>query len=404
MRGKYKMSVKVSKKRVFDIIQIGYYGDWQSKAFDICVIVMILMNLFIAIFQTFDGSEPYRELMNAIEFVTVAAFAVEYALRLWTAEYLYPEMERKRAVRRYVLSFNGVIELLAFLPYFLPFFFPAGAVAFRMFRVVRLLRLFQINAYYDALNVIGDVITGKKDQILSSVFIIMVLMVASSLVMYNLENPVQPDVFENAFSGFWWAVSTLLTVGYGDIYPVTIAGRIFGIVITFLGVGMVAIPTGILSAGFVEHYTRMKTMKEASEESDIRFVQLRVGENHPWTGMKVKDLPLPPGLLIAAIQRKGAVVIPRGNTEILQGDFLVLGAEGYKQDIGIRLKELVLKDQSAWVGLRVSELDISRKTMIIMIRRGDKMIIPNGSTKLRSKDVLLLYTRKNIRDAVDLEV
>lgn len=273
-----------------------------------------------------------------------------------------------------------------------------------MFRVVRLLRLFQINAYYDALNVIGDVITGKKDQILSSVFIIMVLMVASSLVMYNLENPVQPDVFENAFSGFWWAVSTLLTVGYGDIYPVTIAGRIFGIVITFLGVGMVAIPTGILSAGFVEHYTRMKTMKEASEESDIRFVQLRVGENHPWTGMKVKDLPLPPGLLIAAIQRKGAVVIPRGNTEILQGDFLVLGAEGYKQDIGIRLKELVLKDQSAWVGLRVSELDISRKTMIIMIRRGDKMIIPNGSTKLRSKDVLLLYTRKNIRDAVDLEV
>ena len=398
------MSVKVSKKRVFDIIQIGYYGDWQSKAFDICVIVMILMNLFIAIFQTFDGSEPYRELMNAIEFVTVAAFAVEYALRLWTADDLYPEMERKRAVRRYVLSFNGVIELLAFLPYFLPFFFPAGAVAFRMFRVVRLLRLFQINAYYDALNVIGDVITGKKDQILSSVFIIMVLMVASSLVMYNLENPVQPDVFENAFSGFWWAVSTLLTVGYGDIYPVTIAGRIFGIVITFLGVGMVAIPTGILSAGFVEHYTRMKTMKEASEESDIRFVQLRVGENHPWTGMKVKDLPLPPGLLIAAIQRKGAVVIPRGNTEILQGDFLVLGAEGYKQDIGIRLKELVLKDQSAWVGLRVSELDISRKTMIIMIRRGDKMIIPNGSTKLRSKDVLLLYTRKNIRDAVDLEV
>ena len=119
MRGKYKMSVKVSKKRVFDIIQIGYYGDWQSKAFDICVIVMILMNLFIAIFQTFDGSEPYRELMNAIEFVTVAAFAVEYALRLWTAEYLYPEMERKRAVPRAVRAFYGGFELLACLPYFL---------------------------------------------------------------------------------------------------------------------------------------------------------------------------------------------------------------------------------------------------------------------------------------------
>ncbi|EOS69724.1 hypothetical protein C818_02505 [Lachnospiraceae bacterium MD308] len=290
----------------------------------------ILMNLFIAVFQTFEGSEPYQELLNTVEFVTVVAFAAEYALRLWTAEYLYPEVERKRAVRKYVLSFSGIIELLAFLPYFLPVFFPAGAVAFRMFRVVRLLRLFQINAYYDALNVIGDVITGKKDQILSSVFIIMILMISSSLVMYNLEHPVQPEVFENAFSGFWWAVSTLLTVGYGDIYPVTIAGRVFGI-ITFLGVGMVAIPTGILSAGFVEHYTRIKTMNEASEESDIRFVQLRVG-------------------------------------------------------------------------LRVSELDISRKTMIVMIRRGDKMLIPNGSTILRRGDVLLLYTKKNIRDAMDVEV
>ncbi|MCI8560464.1 MAG: potassium channel protein [Dorea sp.] len=398
------MPGKITKKRIFDIIQIGYYGDWQSKAFDMMVIVMILLNLFIAVFQTFEQSVPYRELMDSVEFITVVAFGVEYALRLWTAEYLYPEVERKRAVHKYVLSFSGIIELLAFLPYFLPVFFPAGAVAFRMFRVVRLLRLFQINAYYDALNVIGDVITGKRDQILSSVFIIMVLMVASSLVMYNLENPVQPEVFENAFSGFWWAVSTLLTVGYGDIYPVTIPGRIFGIIITFLGVGMVAIPTGILSAGFVEHYTRMKSMKEASEESDIRFVQLRVGKKHPWIDMKVKDLPLPPGLLIAAVKRQENVVVPRGSTQIRQGDFLVLGAEGYKQDIGIRLKELVLKDQSTWVGLRISELDISRKTMIVMIRREDKMMIPNGSTKLRSGDVLLLYTRKNIRDAIDVDV
>lgn len=232
----------------------------------------------------------------------------------------------------------------------------------------------------------------------------MILMVASSLVMYNLENPVQPEVFENAFSGFWWAVSTLLTVGYGDIYPVTIPGRIFGIIITFLGVGMVAIPTGILSAGFVENYTRMKTMKEASEECDIRFVQLRVEENHPWIEKRVKDLPLPPGLLIAAIQRKGNVVVPRGNTEICEGDFLVLGAEGYKQDIGIRLKELVLKEQNPWVGMHVRELDISRKTMIVMIRRGDRMLIPNGSTRLCSGDVILLYTKKNIRDAIDVEV
>lgn len=392
------------RKRVFDIIQIGYYGDWVSKAFDILVIGMILTNLFIAIFLTFDSSAPYRDFLNTLEFITVVAFAAEYVLRLWTADYLYPGVGRGEAVLKYICSFNGVIELLAFLPYFLPFFFPAGAVAFRMFRVIRILRLFRINAYYDALNVIGDVIKGKKDQIFSSVFIIIVLMVASSLVMYNLEHPVQPEVFKNAFSGFWWAVSTLLTVGYGDIYPVTMAGRAFGIVITFLGVGMVAIPTGILSAGFVEHYTRMKTIKEHAEESDIRFVQIVMNEGHPWVGKTVRELPVPPGLLIAVIHRRDEVIVPRGDTVILEGDHVVMGAEGYREDIGIKLKEVVLKEQNSWVGMCIKDLDISRKTMIVMIKRKGKLFLPNGSTKLLTGDILLLYTRKNIKDAMDIEI
>ena len=127
-----------------------------------------------------------------------------------------------------------------------------------MFRVVRIFRLFQINAYYDSLNVITDVIIGKRQQLLSSVFIIMVLMMSSSLCMYSLEHEAQPEVFSNAFSGIWWSVSTLLTVGYGDIYPVTTLGKMFSIFITFLGVGMVAIPTGIISAGFVDQYPCQK--------------------------------------------------------------------------------------------------------------------------------------------------
>lgn len=119
-----------------------------------------------------------------------------------------------------------------------------------MLRIIRIFRLFRINAYYDSLNVITEVIVGKKQQLLSSVFIILILMISSSLCMYSLENKAQPEVFTNAFSGIWWAASTLLTVGYGDIYPVTTMGKIFGIFIAFLGVGMVAIPTGIISAGF----------------------------------------------------------------------------------------------------------------------------------------------------------
>lgn len=99
--------------------------------------------------------------------------------------------------------------------------------AFRMFRVMRFFRLFRINAYYDSFSVIAEVIDNKRQQLLSSVFIILVLMVASSLCTYSLEHEAQPDVFVNAFSGIWWSVSTLLTIGYGDIYPVTEVGKLF---------------------------------------------------------------------------------------------------------------------------------------------------------------------------------
>lgn len=397
--------LRKNKKRIFDIIQIGFDEDWQSRTFDLIIMFLILLNLFIAIFATFDASKPYMGILSTIEFWTVIAFAVEYGLRIWTAEYLYPKLSRGRAVWHYLTSFNGIIDMLAVVPYFLPIVFPSGIVAFRMFRVVRIFRLFRVNAYYDSLNVIGDVINSKKDQILSSVFIILVLMTASSLFMYSLESTAQPDVFTNAFSGFWWAVSTLLTVGYGDIYPITPAGRIFGIIITFLGVGMVAIPTGILSAGFVEQYTRVKKLSDYSTEEDIRFVRLEVaGADHPWADRKVKDLPLPPGLLLVIIQRDGVNLVPRGDTLIREGDSVLLGAEGFRRDAGITLKELILHREHPWVDMKIRDLDISRQTLIVMIRRGEKLLIPNGDLELKAEDMILLYTKKMIKDAAEVEI
>lgn len=401
--GKQGMA-EAKKKRIFDIIQIGFDEDWQSRLFDIVLMVLILVNLFISFFSTFDSSAPYMGVLEIVETVTAAAFTVEYGLRIWTAEYLYPKLPRKKAVIKYMLSFSGIVDILAFLPCFLPLFFPMGVVAFRMFRVVRIFRLFRVNAYYDALNVIGDVIHSKKDQILSSIFIILVLMTASSLCMYSLEHEAQPEVFKNAFSGFWWAVSTLLTVGYGDIYPITIPGKIFGIVITFLGVGMVAIPTGILSAGFVEQYTHVKSLKDYSMEANIRFVRLEVREGHPWLGQEVRELSLPPGLLIAVIQRQGEVVVPRGNTLIREGDYVVLGAEGFQEEPGITLKEIILKENHPWEGLMIKELDISRQTLIVMVRRGEKLLIPDGDLTLQAGDMVLLYTKKNYRNMQTLEI
>ena len=387
------------RKRVSEIIEVGYDQDWLSRLYDLINALAIVANLAASILYTFEAVRlPFGWLVLTLEQVTVAFFAVDYCLRLWTARALFPGLSEPRAVLKYALSFSGVVDLLSFLPYYLPFFFPAGAVAFRMFRVVR------INAYYDSLNVITQVITSKGQQLLSSVFIILVLMLASSLCMYSLEHEAQPQVFTNAFSGIWWSVSTLLTVGYGDIYPITTMGKLFGIIISFLGVGMVAIPTGIISAGFVDQYSRIKRLSEYAHESDIHFIKVSLLPKDPWAGKTIVELGLPAGVIVAAIQRNGKIVVPRGSVELRAGDTLVLGAKSLGDDKHIDLKEMVLRSQNPWNGLPIRELDISRQTIIVMVRRKGNVLIPNGDLVLKEGDSIILYTQSHLRDANTIEV
>lgn len=392
------------KRRTFEIIQVGKDGDVPSIVFDLFIVLMIGVNLFVTLFMTFDASAPYTAILKRIDWITMLIFGIEYVLRVWTAEYLYPKKSPLAAKLSFMKSFYGVIDMMTFLPYFLPIFFPSGVVTFRMLRVARIFRLFRINTYYDAFNVITDVLNDKKDQIFSSVLLILILMIASSLCMYSLEHDVQPDVFQNAFSGIWWAVSTLLTVGYGDIYPVTSAGRIVAILIAFLGVGMVAIPTGIISAGFVEYYTKMKTLATYSDESDIHFITLQVHENHPWVGLQVSSIFIPPGLIMAVICRGKQTIVPKGDTVLEAGDKIVIGAEGFKDDIGIKLQEIVLRERHPWIGRPIRELDISRQTLIVMVRRGDQSMIPTGSFVMEAGDKVVLYTKRMLRDSVEINL
>ena len=125
-------------------------------------------------------------------------------------------MSKSRATIRFLVSFDGIVDLLTIIPAF----FLSGFVIFRMLRVARVFHLFRLNAKYDSFNVITTVLYEKWNQIISSVFIVLILMLASSLCMYSVEHDAQPEVFRNAFSGIWWSMSTLLTVGYGDIYPI----------------------------------------------------------------------------------------------------------------------------------------------------------------------------------------
>lgn len=264
---KSKGTVRIIKKRTFEIIQIGTRVDFWSRAFDYFIVFMILLSISVTFMLTFAELSMYADVMEAIEFFTIIVFIIEYALRVWTSDLLYPDLNKQQAAIRFIFSFYGLVELLTIVSYFGPLY-SNGMIALRIIRVTRILRLFQLNTNSDTYNVVAEVLMDKKKQLLSSISMILMLMLAASLCMYGFEHEAQPDIYENAFSGIWWAMSTILTVGYGDIYPITIGGQIMAILIALLGVCVVAIPTGVISAGFVEYDNRMRVEMILKSDKD----------------------------------------------------------------------------------------------------------------------------------------
>lgn len=259
------------KHRVFEILQIAKDGDRLSRIFDFFIIGLILLNVVIVIAETFNLPESIKPIINYIDVISVIIFTIEYILRVWTSDYLYEGISPVRARIKYIFSFMAIIDLLAVLPFYIPFLIPIDLRVLRTLRVIRLLRLFKVNRYTSALSTIADVFKKKASQLISSMIVVSLLMIIASVLMYNVENEAQPDKFQNAFSGLWWAVATLTTVGYGDIYPVTAAGKILSAIIALLGIGLVAVPTGIISAGFTENLQEKQKEKEKEETDEKKF-------------------------------------------------------------------------------------------------------------------------------------
>ena len=280
----------MTRRRIFTIIQVGNLEDIPSRAYDISLVVAVAINIFIALFDTFPESEPYRNWILTVELITVLFFTIDYILRIVTADYLYedePAVTPAKARIKFIFSWSGLVDFLSCVP----FFVASGGGTLRMFRIIRILRVFRIHHYADPLRVIGDVLRKKKGQLMSSCFIVFILMIAASLLMYNFEHEAQPEAFANAFSGFWWAANSLLTVGYGDVVPITLAGRICGLVLTFLGVGVVAIPTGILSAGFMEQVAiaREKAVEEGILDEEELEEEAEDYSYCPYCGKKLPE-------------------------------------------------------------------------------------------------------------------
>lgn len=387
-----------TQKKLYNMVSTGVVDSGLNQFYDIISTLALIINLVCAFAITFDSVEAkYGTLLRWADDITVFFFAVDYVLRLITAEQHYKGLSAPAAMGRYAVSGYGIIDLLSFLPHYLPMFFPSGAAVFRMFRVVRIFRLFRINAYSDSLTLIGNVIAKKKTQILASLFVIVLLILASSLCMYSVEHDAQPDVFENAFSAIWWATSTLLTVGYGDIYPITPMGQLLGIVITFLGVLLVAIPTGIISAGFVEEYQMVTRLADIEQERDIHFIKASIDPGDAWIGKTISEVAMPSGSIIALVLRGGDTIVPRGDIEICLGDKLIICAESATEGMLEDVKEIILRKNHPWNGQKIKDLDISRQTFIVLVDRDGKTIKPDGDLVLQEDDKVLVYTKENIR-------
>ncbi len=309
------------KRKIFDIIQIGDKSNLISRFFDVFISITIFSNITVVFLQTFDELANYFVFFKAIEISTTFLFIIEYILRIWTADYLYPHYSELKSRLRFLISYDGIVDLLTIIPAF----FLSGFIVFRMLRVIRIFHLFRINKQYDSFNVITTVLWEKRKQILSSIVIILILMLASSLCMFSAEHETQPTVFRNAFSGLWWAVSTVLTVGYGDIYPVTILGKCMAIVIAFLGVGVVAIPTGIISAGFVEQYTKDSATTNY-KEMDIQDV-IEIMADEKLAGRTLSDIREKERLMTYLVIRNGLTLLPNDELKLVRDDIVVAKME-----------------------------------------------------------------------------
>jgi len=229
-----------------------------SRVFNGFLISIITLNSVAIVLHTVPSfSQRYEQLFYDFELFSVAFFTIEYLLRIWICvendKYSHPVWGRLR----YMVSASAIIDFLAIFPFYFTLFATDLAIV-RILRLFRIFRLFRVTRYSHAFKVIRNAVTDNKEElILSLVFVLFMLIIVSSVVYY-VEHPAQPEIFSSIPATMWWGISAMTTVGYGDMHPITPLGKFLGGVAAILGIGLFALPTGILVAGFTEQIRTQK--------------------------------------------------------------------------------------------------------------------------------------------------
>jgi voltage-gated potassium channel len=242
--------------RVYEILERPSRADRLSWGIELALIALIIANVVGVALETVPTIQArYRNAFLLFDTGSVAIFTIEYVLRIWANAEREPELPAWRARLRYARSPMALVDLAAIVPFYLALFLPVNVQSLRM---LRFLRVYKLTRYSPALTVLMDVIQEEAATLLAAFSLLAILLVFAATGAYLVEHRAQPDEFGSVPAAMWWAMVTLTTVGYGDVTPVTAAGRVFGAFITVLGVGMAALPAGILASGLADHLHRRR--------------------------------------------------------------------------------------------------------------------------------------------------
>lgn len=212
-----------------------------GRAFDLAIQGLIALSLLSFTLDTLPGLSPAAyQALRMIEIVTVLVFTVEYLLRLWVAD--------NRT--GFVFSIYGLIDLVSILPFYLALGLDLRAL--RILRLFRLFRIFKLFRYTNAIRRFRKALASVKEELVLYLVATLFLVYLSSVGIYYFENPAQPEAFASVLHSMWWSFATLTTVGYGDVYPVTTGGRIFTALFMIIGIGVVAVPSGLLASALMK--------------------------------------------------------------------------------------------------------------------------------------------------------
>lgn len=250
---------KATKKKVYTLLHPEIGHTKADRIINVFIIVLIILNVVAVMLETVPSIyEPHKNFFRYFDAVSVYIFTAEYVLRVWSSNHDPKYSHSIHGRMRYIFSFGALIDLLAILPFFLHAFIGFDLRVLRILRLLRLLRLFRLTSYMTSTRMIVNVFKSTRNELAISLILTLFLIVISSCLIYFCEHLVQPQKFSSIPGTMWWSVVTLTTVGYGDMYPVTVFGKLLTSVILLAGVALFALPAGIITAGFLDETRRLR--------------------------------------------------------------------------------------------------------------------------------------------------